>query len=406
MAKTSDRLTALAVEKAKGARQYLHDGNGLYLKLSKWGTKSWVYRYKIGHGDESRTREMGLGSCRTISLKDARELAKKQRVLRQEGRDPIEARREIRASDHPAKVARIPTFAEALTACIEASEAGWRNNKHHYQWRQSVEQMAFPVMRNLPVDAIVVDHVERALKPFWHTKAETARRTRGRIEKVLAYATAKKWRTGDNPARWRGNLEFILGDQHTEETHYAALDYREIPAFMAKLRAVETIAARALEFTILTTARAGETLGATWPEIDLAAAAWNIPGARMKAGENHSSPLCERALAIVETMPRFADNRHVFPGVKRGRGLSDMTMQKALKTLRPGLTTHGFRSTFRDWAGDATDFPRELAETQLAHAFMGATERAYRRGRALDKRREMLDAWCSYCMSAQQPEVV
>jgi integrase len=390
MAKTIERLSDTQIRALTKEGLY-PDGGNLYLKVSEHG-KSWIFRFKR----RGRTRDMGLGAYPAIRLSAARKLAEERRVELQAGVDPIEARRQRLAADQPKK-AKMISFADAAGQYIADNEQDWRNAKHRYQWRQSLDSYALPVIGKLNVAEIEVDDIERALRPIWRTKAETASRLRGRIERILDWAKVRKFRDGENPARWKANLDVLLKDQKAEVQHFASVPWAEIPAFMAELRRRDNISARALEFAILTAARTIEVIGALWTELDLGDAVWNVPAARMKAKRPHSSPLCERALVILEEMPRLAGNAFIFPGARPKRGLSNMAMLQLLRELRPGLTVHGFRSSFRTWAAEATNFPREVAEQQLAHAYMEKTESAYQRGDLLQKRRELVEAWCAFC---------
>jgi integrase len=291
-------------------------------------------------------------------------------------------------------------------AYIDANEAGWRNEKHRGQWRSTLETYAYPYMGELPVSEVSTSHVMAALEPIWKTKAETAGRVRGRIEAVLDYARAREWRTGENPARWRGHIANMLParSKTSRVEHHAALPWREAGLFMAALRRRDAVAARALEFTILTAARTGEVLGARWCEIDRQKALWIVPGSRMKAGREHRVPLSADAVALLDELAILqpegvsASDAMVFPGAKAGRPLSQMAMLMLLRRMeRADLTAHGFRSTFRDWCAEATEFPSEMAELALAHTVGDKVEAAYRRGDMMEKRRKMMDDWAQFC---------
>ena len=286
-------------------------------------------------------------------------------------------------------------------------EASWRNVKHRAQWRMTLTVYAAPI-RDKRVSEIETDDVLRVLKPLWQTRPETASRLRGRIERVLDYAKAHGWRSGENPALWRGHLRNVLPNRKKlTRGHHAAMPYQDVPAFVQELQGKEAMAARALEFLILTAARAGEALGATWAEMDLQNALWIIPANRMKAGNEHRVPLSKRALEIIEELHETQGSSYVFPGQKRGGPLSGMAFEMLLRRMNAdAFTTHGFRSAFRDWAGDATNFPREVAETALAHRVGDATELAYRRTDALEKRRNLMAAWADYCAAAQDDRIV
>jgi integrase len=314
--------------------------------------------------------------------------------------NPIEERRARRVVEEPPKVT---TFEDAAERYIAAHESSWRNAKHRYQWRATLRDYAFPVIGNKDVAAVDLDDVLRILEPIWTEKGETATRLRGRIEAVLDWCKVRGLRDAENVARWKGHLKHLLPARNKQNgiQHYAALPWREIPEFMARLRAVDAIGARALEFTILTAARTVETLGAQWSEIDFAASVWQVPGSRMKAGKEHRVPLTAEALAILGDIPRLHGNPFIFPGVKKGRGLSNLAMLMTLRRIRPGLTVHGFRSSFRDWAGESTGFAREIAEASLAHTIGNAVERSYRRGDFFDKRCRLMASWATYCGRVQ-----
>jgi len=384
-----NKLTATQVKSLTKTGKH-GDGDGLYLFVSKTGRKSWVFVYIRG----GRRREMGLGPLEgvsSVSLSAAREKADEVRAILGRGGDPFEEMAERQAR----KVA--PPFGMISDQYIEAYAPGWKNSKHRDQWVMTMREYARPI-RKLPVDQIETEHVVRILRPIWTDKRETARRVRSRIEIVLNHATARGLRSGDNPARWKGHLENILPrEKKGEKKHHAALPYPEVPHLLSALRSTNGTGARALEFTILTACRTGEVLGARWDEFDLQNSVWTVPGDRMKAGKEHRVPLPGAALSIVETMSRYRLNDFVFPGQRQDSPISNMTMTKALKALVPtGATVHGFRSSFRDWAGEETSFPREIAEQALAHTVGDQVELAYRRGDALEKRRALMEAWASF----------
>jgi integrase len=388
------KLTALAVEKAK-RRGYYGDGGGLFLQVSAAGSKSWVFRFK----ETGKLREMGLGATHTVSLADAREKARECRRLRLDGVDPIEARRAARSKAR-LDAAKAMTFKECADRYIASHKAGWRNPKHAAQWPSTLSTYVYPIFGSLPVRAIEVGLVLKALEPFWTTKPETAGRVRGRIEAVLDWATARGYRQGENPARWRGHLENLLpGKSKVRRVeHYAALPYSAIPAFMLELRRQDGVAGRALEFTILTAARTGEVIGATWSEINFEERLWIVPRERMKAGKEHRVPLPGTALAVLEKMQQIRSGDFVFPGAKAGRPLSNMAFLMLLRRMgRDGLTAHGFRSTFSDWCSERTNFPADVREMALAHAVSDKVQAAYRRGDLFQKRRQLMGAWASFC---------
>jgi integrase len=373
------------------------DGGGLYLQVTNGGARTWIYRFMLNR----RAREMGLGPLHTISLAEAREKARECRKLRLEGIDPIEARKAKRGEERLA-AATAMTFQECAEAYIAAHKAGWKNPKHAAQWPSTLETYVYPMFGSLPVQAVDVGLVMKALEPIWQEKPETASRVRGRIESILDWAAARGFRKGENPARWRGHLDNLLPARSKvrKVEHHPALPYAEMGEFIAALREQGGVGARALEFLILTAARTGELIGARWDEFDLGANMWTIPTERMKAGKEHRVPLSGRALAIIEEMKaaRVNDHPFVFPGGRQGRPLSNMAMLQLLRRMgRHGLTAHGFRSTFRDWAAEQTHFPTEVAEMALAHTVSDKVEAAYRRGDLVQKRRELMEAWARYC---------
>lgn len=378
------------------------DGGGLYLQVSEQGTKSWLFRFMLN----GKARQMGLGPVHTISLSEAREASLKSRKLLLEGIDPIAARDRERASQR-AQDATAMTFKECAETYIKSHKAGWRNAKHAAQWTSTLETYAFPVIGSLPVQAVDTPLVMKVLEPIWQVKTETASRVRGRIEAILDWATVGKYRTGENPARWKGHLAIMLPAKSkvSKVKHHAALPYDEIGAFMEQLSERDGVSARGLEFQILTVARTGEVMGATWAEIDLGRAIWTIPANRMKADKEHRVPLSERATAILRKMQDVAVSEFVFPGAQSNKPLSNMAFLQLLKRMGRGdLTAHGFRSTFRDWAAERTNYPNEVAEMALAHAVGDKVEAAYRRGDLFEKRCKMMDAWANFCGSVNEAD--
>jgi integrase len=387
------KLTALQVRRATEPGMYL-DGGGLYLQVTSARARSWLYRYTL----DGRERYLGLGSASAIDLKEARELATEARRLRAKGIDPVEERRARRAT-RKLENARTMTFKQCGESYIASHESGWRNDKHRQQWRSTLGTYVYPVIGALPVQKIDTALVTKVLEPIWLKRPETATRVRGRIERILDWAKARDFRQGENPARWRGHLDKLLPDQSkiSRVTHHAALPYGEIPAFMAELRGRKSISARCLELTILTALRTSEVIGARSGEIDFEARVWTVPGSRMKAGKEHKIPLSQRALAILEDL-HDEQNEFVFAGGRAGQPLSDAAMRKMLALMgRADLTVHGFRSSFRDWAADWTNFPSEVAEMALAHAIGDKVEAAYRRGDLFEKRRRLMNAWADFC---------
>jgi integrase len=407
----SEKLSALAVKRATAKGLY-GDGKNLYLRVGDGAAKSWVLRFML----DGRAREMGLGSVADFTLKEARERARRYRQQLADGIDPIGSRQQDRAARRIARARRM-TFKQCAEAYIAAHRAGWRNAKHAAQWPTTLEAYVYPVFGALPVAAIDVGLVMKAVEPIWQTKPETASRVRGRIEMVLDWATARGYRTGENPARWKGHLENLLPKvakakaavrrENGRDEHFAALAYAELPAFTAELRQQKGIAARALEFTILTVSRPGETRGATWDEVDLEARLWIVPGSRMKAEKEHRAPLSDAAVAIVEQMAAIREGTFLFPGGRAGQPLSHTAMLETLRRMGRGdLTTHGFRSSFSDWCAETTSFPSEVREMALAHAVGDKVEAAYRRGDLFNKRRQLAEAWAGYCTSPPAGAVV
>jgi integrase len=404
MAREIGRLTALKVEKLSKAGMHA-DGGGLYLRVTDDGTKNWVYRFMLN----GRPRWMGLGPVSLYGLQEARGKALDARRLRHEGIDPIDTRRAARLRER-LEAAKAMTFKQCAESYIASHRAGWRNAKHAAQWDATLATYAYPVMAALPVQAIDTGLVLKVLEPIWAEKPETASRVRGRIESILDWAKAREYRTGENPARWRGHLDKLLPARSkvAKVEHHAALPYGEIPGFMATLRAQDGVSARALEFAILAAARTGEAMGARWGEIDLSARLWAVPARRTKAGKEHRVPLSDRAVAILGEMQKLRPHRDqqdaadgfVFPGGKVGKPLSSAAFLVLLRRGRDDLTVHGFRSSFRDWASERTGFPAEVAEMALAHAVGDKVEAAYRRGDLFDNRRRLMDAWGEYCGKA------
>jgi integrase len=363
------------------------------LSVASTGAKKWVLRFLW----QGRAREMGLGSFPEVGLAEARERALTGRRLARNGVDPIAERKQDR---------RVPTFGELADEVVAEQSKGFRNEKHRAQWAMTLREYAAP-LRSMPIDAITTEDILAVLKPIWSTKAETASRLRGRIERVLNAAKAKGLRSGENPAAWRGHLENLLPKrQKLTRGHHAAMPYADVPTFFDKLRKREAVAALALEFAILTAARSGEVLGAQWSEIDFGSRVWIIAAERMKAAREHRVPLSERAIAILNKMNEARTSEHVFPSSVGRRPLSAMAMNMVLRRMGQDVTVHGFRSSFRDWCGNETHFPRELAEHALAHVIGDKAEQAYRRSDALARRRELMDAWGAYCEPSSSDEKV
>ena len=392
-----EKLSAVRIARLKKPGLYA-DGGGLYLQVSGDGaehiTKSWIFRFMIS----GRAREMGLGSFATFSLADAREKAAQCRKLQDEGIDPIEARKAQRAQQ-ALEAAKSMTFKDCAEKYIRAHKMGWRNAKHAAQWDSTLKTYAEPIMGKLPVQSIDTVLVTKVLEPIWSTKAETASRLRGRIEVILDWATVQGLRAGENPARWRGHLDKLLPARSRIQRikHHAALPYADIPAFMLNLRAQDGIAARALEFLILTAARTGEVISAQHMEV--ANNVWIVPAERMKGRKEHRVPLSGPAIALITKMQREYGSNFIFPGADPKKPLSNMAMLQLLERMkRHDLTAHGFRSTFRDWASECTNFPSEVVEMALAHTIDNKVEAAYRRGDLFNKRVTLMNDWARYCL--------
>jgi len=402
--RTVERLTALQAKRATKAG-LLGDGKGLYLRVGDSGSKSWVLRYML----DGRAREMGIGSYYDLSLADARERARGFRKMVKDGVDPIDDRR-VRRALLRAERAKVMTFRQCAEAYIVTHQASWRSQKHTAEWTRTLEVYVYPVFGATPAQVIDVGLVMKVLDGIWLAKPETAGRIRGRIEAILDWATARGYREGDNPARWRGHLENLLPRKSKLRPvqHHAALPYAELGAFMADLRQQNGIGARALEFAILTAARTAEVIGARWDEINFGEKLWTVPAARMKAGREHRAPLSHATIEILEKMQAIRTDEFVFPGSRSGHPISNMAMTMVLRRMGRGdLTVHGFRSSFRDWTADQTNFPREVAEMALAHAVSDKVEAAYRRGELLRKRRQLMEAWARYTVtSAASAELI
>jgi integrase len=401
MARTIGRLTALKVDRAKRPGMYA-DGGGLYLRVTHSGTKNWVFRFMLN----GRPRWMGVGPLHTIGLAEARNRASGFRLQRHDGVDPVESRRAERLEAR-LNTAKAMTFRESAERYIASHRAGWRNPKHAAQWQATLATYAEPVIGGLSVQAIDTALVLKVLEPIWTTKPETAGRVRGRIESILDSAKVRGYRAGENPARWRGHLDKLLPARSKVQRveHHAALPYAELPGFLVSLREQEGIAARALEFAIMTAARTGEVTGARWSEMNLLDKTWTLPDARMKSGREHRVPLSPRALAILKEMQahRHADDAFVFPGAKHGRPLSNMAFLMLLRRMGRGdVTAHGFRSSFRNWAAERTRVPSEVAEMALAHTVSDKTIAAYNRSDLFDRRRRLMAAWATFCTAPEK----
>lgn len=398
----SNLLSAVKVAKLKEPGRYA-DGGGLYLQVSKWQTKAWLFRFER----DGRERQMGLGPADDVSLADARQRAKASRLLLLDGHDPIEHRKAARTARRVAD-AKHMTFTACAEAYIRSHSPGWRNPKHDAQWRSSLKNYAYPIIGRLPVAEIDTPLVLQVLRPIWNDKTETANRLRGRIEQILDWSRVSEFRTGDNPARWKGHLDHLLARKSkiAPTKHREALPFKETPKFTKQLRASADLSARALEFLILTAARTGEVRLSRPAEFDRAAKLWIVPASRTKSGREHRVPLTARAIEILDGVGAFnPDCEYVFPGRIRG-AMSDMAMLKMLQASHPTVTVHGFRSTFKDWAAETTTHENIVTEMALAHVIGDETEAAYRRGDLFKKRRSLMDDWAAFCASERQNGVV
>lgn len=374
------------------------DGDGLYLKIGTTGAASWQYRYQMN----GKRRMMGLGSCATVGLAEAREKAADARKQVKQGIDPLE----VKEAEQTAVEAKATTFRELATEYIADHRPGWRNAKHGQQWENTLAQYAFPKIGDKPIAEISTEDVLRILKKLWTEKPETASRLRNRIELVIDAGRAKGLSTAANPAAWRGHLDKLLPKRtKASKGHHAAMDYRELPAFYKRLTEDrDSLSSVALQITILTACRTSEVLLADWSEFDLDNRLWTIPGERMKAGKPHRVPLTDEVLKLLQGIK---GEGYVFPGARQGRPLSNMAMTMVLRRLgHPDLTVHGFRSSFRDWCAEETHYPNIVAEQALAHTVGNAVEAAYRRGDLLDKRRALMADWATYCTTKPAANVV
>jgi integrase len=402
MARIVGRLKSRHVVNAKPPKgkdaALIPDGGNLYLQLTrgKGGhvARSWTFKYEL-HG---KRHELGLGPLHTRGLAEARDKARSLRQQLLDGIDPLIEKKRAKHAQIAAQ-AKIVTFRECAEAYFKAHRDGWKNRKHAAQWQSTLEQFVYPKIGAMSVADVGVDDVIRVIEPIWKTIPETASRVRGRVESILGYATVRQFRHGDNPARWRGHLAELLPAKGKVRAvkHHAALPYSDVPALMAQLCSRKSRRARALEFTVLTAARAGEVLGATWDEIDLKSRTWTIPASRMKAGREHRVPLADRPVVILREMA--AHDGQPFR-------LTSRTVLALLQTLRPGATTHGMRSAFRDWAAERTNYPNHVVEQALAHAVGDKVEAAYRRTDLFERRRRLMNEWARYCAKPAPLETV
>lgn len=398
--KQAKELSALVVGRIKDNGLHAVGGvPGLYLLVKQDGAaRSWVLRYSL-HG---KRREMGLGSFDDVTLAEARAKARAARKQLADGIDPIDERNQALAR-RKAEAAARTTFAEAAASYIEAHTPTWRNQKHIAQWSATFETYAYPVIGAMPVGDIQTMHVLEVLRPIWATKTATATRLRGRIEQVLSSATVAGYRKGENPARWRGHLDQLLPkpSKIAEVEHHPAMPIDDTPAYFARLMGSSGIASKALAFKILTAVRSQSIRFATWSEVDLGNGVWTIPADHMKSGEEFRVPLSSHAIKLLRGLPVFEGVDLIFPAPRMGV-MTDMAMTAVMRRHGLEAVPHGFRSTFRDWCGDRTHFPRDLVELALAHELENKTEAAYRRGDALERRREVMQAWADFVLPGDQ----
>lgn len=394
MARRADEMSALGVSRIREPGLHFVGGvAGLAMQVLPTGGRSWVLRMTVG----TKRRDMGLGGFPDVTLAGARDAARIARAKVKQGIDPIEEAR-ANVSQLKATQAAALTFKQCALKYIEAHESTWKNPKSPSQWRNTLETYAYPVMGELLVRDVDLSHVLASLEPIWSTKTPTATRLRGRIEKVLDWATVRQYRQGLNPARWKGHLDTLLASPKkiTKTEHHRALPVADMGAFMQRLRKLNSTSSKALEFAIMTAARSDEVRGALWSEINMNTAVWTIPPERMKMKKEHRVPLSDAALAVLRDQPRIDGNPLVFPALRGGK-LSNMSMVMVLRGMLVGAVPHGFRSTFRDWAAERTNYPRDVAEMALAHAIGDKVEAAYRRGDLFDKRTRMMADWAAFC---------
>lgn len=397
MPKKAKDLLSMAVRRL--TRKGLHPVGhvpGLRLQVRSSQARSWILRVAVG----GKSRDIGLGGFPAVSLAEARDKASEARRLIEKGIDPVLARKEAKSRLLAARAAEI-TFEQCAREFLATKGTEWRNPKHALQWTSTLGNYAYPVIGRLQVRDIELSHIVKILEPIWHDKTETAKRLRGRIENILDWATVRDYRKGDNPARWKGYLDKILPSpgKIAKVVHHAALPVAEVGAFMQSLRARDGMSLRALEFLILTAARSGEVRGACWSEIDLEAKVWTIPAERMKAEKEHRVPLSEPAMRLLLTLKPLCEGDLVFPAPNGGK-LSDMALSAVMRRMNVKAVPHGFRSTFRDWVAERTNYPNEVAEMALAHAIGNKVEAAYRRGDLFDKRKQMMEDWAAFCGKA------
>lgn len=393
-------LHKLSPRKVATAKEGKHeDGGGLRLVVSKSGSRKWVLRFTF----RSKRREMGLGSFPDTSLTEARRKAESFRKLAEEGIDPIQTR------DLERQPQAKPTFTSCAARYIQSHRRSWRNAKHARQWVSTLKTYVRPVIGNLPIEEVTTQDVLKILTPIWNVKNETAKRVQGRIENILDFAAAHGYREPINPARWRGHLDKLLAKPSKVQNviHHPAMPYEQVADFITAVQPSDSISSKALQLLILTATRTSEVLNAEWHEVDLDNATWTIPAERMKVRREHRIPLSRQAVSLLSNLPRVAGNTYVFPGMKAGRPLSNMSLLKFMHGMGYGSSgekgnyvPHGFRSSFRDWTGEVTSYPRDVAEMALAHAIENKVEAAYRRGDLFEKRRKMMQEWANYIAPA------
>lgn len=397
MPKIAKELSALDIKRLnKPGRHAVGYISGLLIDVKESGAKSWMLRTIIGN----RRCSIGLGPYPEISLSEARNKARSYKEDVRQGIDPLERKRRIKAG--LARLNGRMTFIEVARLCHEKKLSEFRNVKHGKDWISSIERYAYPVIGRTPVDEIELHHILKILEPIWTDKTETATRLRQRLEQILSFATVCNYRSGDNPARWIGHLESILPKpgKIKKVQHFKALPWQDISAFVADLRIREGMGARCLEWIILTACRSGEARLAVWDEIDFENRTWTIPHERMKTGKEHKVPLVDDALKLLDALPRFQGSNYIFTAA-RGGPLSDMSISAVCRRMKVDAVPHGFRSTFRDWCAENTNFPREVAEMALAHGIGNQVEAAYRRGDLFEKRRRLMDAWEKFINQVQ-----
>jgi len=394
MARGLNKLTSLKVKSETRKGRY-GDGGGLWLQVSETGTKSWLFRFTLN----GKARQMGLGPVADVTLSDAREFAADCRKVLRDGKDPIEAREATRKAA-TLESAKAISFKECASSYIDAHKPGWRNSKHSSQWENTLKDYAYPHFGNMAVASVDTGLVMKAIEPIWAEKTETASRVRGRIEKILDWAATRGYRQGENPARWRGHLENLLPARSSVHTvkHFPALPFEEIGEFMKALRKQESTSARCLEFLILTALRPGTVRMATWNEVKLEKGVWEVPAEKMKKKRPHRVPLSDAAVAVLEGMAKVRISSYVFPGLKPEKPLSNNALDALLERMNyEHITSHGFRSTFKDWASERTAYPDQVSEMALAHIIKDKVEAAYRRGDLFEKRARLMKDWAEYC---------